>query len=62
MPIKFKQGVAGAKKKNLSSTFEDKVDKAKPQNINDIFETLNLMLKNIGVPLETFYQFVANTK
>jgi hypothetical protein len=62
MPIKFKQGVVDTKKKKLFSTFEKEVDKAKPQNINDIFEALNLMLKNIGISMEAFNQFVVNPK
>ena len=58
-PIHFKQSVAVTEPKDLSSTFEKKATKTKPQNMNDILEALNLMLKNIGVSTEIFYQFAA---
>jgi hypothetical protein len=45
---------------NLSSTFEKKSVETKPQNMNDILEALNLMLKNIGISMENFCQFVEN--
>ncbi|MFT5084866.1 MAG: hypothetical protein ACI9Y1_002922 [Lentisphaeria bacterium] len=49
-------------RKKAFATFEKASDKAKPKNINDIFEALNLMLKNIGISMEAFNQFVANPK
>ena len=59
-PIKFKKSVVKTEQTNLFSTFEKKATEAKPQNINDILEALNLMLKNIGIPIETFCQFAEN--
>ncbi len=59
-PIKFKKSTVKPEETNLSSTFEKKATEAKPQNINDILEALNLMLKNIGIPIESFFQFAEN--
>jgi hypothetical protein len=59
-PIIFKEKKVKPEKADLSSTFEEKAAEPKPQNINDIFETLTLMLKNIGVSMEKFCQFAEN--
>jgi hypothetical protein len=59
-PIKFKKNATKTVPSNLSSTFEKKSVETKPQNMNDILEALNLMLKNIGTSMENFCQFVEN--
>ena len=59
-PILFKDKKVNSKKADLSSTFEKKDAEPKPQNINDILETLDLMLKNIGVSMAKFCQFAEN--
>ena len=56
-PVNFKSKTVNSEKTDLSSTFEKKAAEPKPQNINDILETLNLMLKNIGISMENFCQF-----
>lgn len=53
-PINFKKKVTESKPKKDFSTFENQVQKSKPQNIDDIFEIINSMLKNIGISLESF--------
>jgi hypothetical protein len=40
-------------------TFEKNVGEAKPQNISEVMDALNLMLQNIGVSMENFCQIVA---
>jgi hypothetical protein len=59
-PILFKEKKFKPEKIDLSSTFEKKDDKPKPQNINDIFNALHLMLKNVGVSMENFWKFAEN--
>jgi hypothetical protein len=59
-PIKFKKNATKIVPSNLSSTFEKKSVETKPQNMSDILEALNLMLKNIGISMENFCQFVEN--
>lgn len=54
-PINFKKKVAESKPKKDSSTFENQTDKSKPQNIEDVFLMLISILKNMGIPLETFF-------
>jgi hypothetical protein len=60
-PVNFKKKTVNAEKTDLSSTFEKKATEPKPQNMNDILETLNLMLKNIGITMEDFCQFAENS-
>ena len=59
--IKFKQALAPAKKNDPVSTFEQSTGDIKPQNISEVIDALNLMLQNIGVSMEEFYQAAAGT-
>ena len=58
-PINFKQPLASSKKKDPISTFEKKTGEAKPQNISEVIDALNLMLQNIGISMENFCQVAA---
>jgi len=60
-PVNFKKKTVNPEKTDLSSSFEKKATEPKPQNMNDILETLNLMLKNIGISMENFCQFAENS-
>ena len=58
-PINFKQPLVSARKNTPIYTFEKNTGEAKPQNISEVMDALNLMLQNIGVSMENFCQIVA---
>ncbi len=55
-PITFKRKLTDNSKKSVSSTFEKSSADPKPQNSGNILETLRLMLENINMPMEKFFQ------
>ena len=60
-PVNFKQAVNTSTRQPLSSTLGKEAAELKPKNKHDVIDALHVMLKEISMSMESFYQFAIST-